>query len=200
MILNDTILKKNLKTIAAKQKEVEDIIVFGSLVRGKEKPEDIDIIVIFKNKVIREVEYQIRKEIEKKYKNVSIISKTLTTLHDPAFDARESILFDGKSLLKDKTLAEQYGYNPVGMFKYQFTGWSKLQKTKYYHALNGRNLQGGMVEELGGIKLADGAIIVPLNKIEAFKSFLEFWKVEYKYIPALIPERLNKKKILEAVE
>ncbi len=197
MILNDTRLKKNLKTIAAKQKEVEDIIVFGSLVRGKEKPEDIDVIVIFKNSIVKEAEYQIRTEIEKKYKQLSIISKTRTTVFDPAFDARESILFEGKSLLKEKDLAEQYGYNPVGMFKYHFTGWSKLQKTKYYYALNGRNAQRGIVEELGGIKLADGAILVPLQKIEAFRSFLEFWKVEYKYIPALIPERLNKKKILE---
>ncbi|HLC88609.1 MAG TPA: nucleotidyltransferase domain-containing protein [Candidatus Nanoarchaeia archaeon] len=197
MILNDTRLKKNLKTIAAKQSEVENIIVFGSLVRGKEKPGDIDLLVIFKTMVIKEVEYQIRKEIEKKYKNVSIISKTAATLLDPAFDARESILFEGKSFLKDKTLAEQYGYNPVGMFKYNFTGWSKLQKTKYYYALNGRDTRRGILEECGGIKLADGIILVPLHKVEAFRSFLEFWKVVYKYIPTLIPERLNKKKILE---
>ena len=197
MILNNTTLHKNLKKIAEKQKEVGDILVFGSAVKGKERPEDIDIIVIFKNRVVKETEYRIRKEIEKKYKSVSIISKASSALFDPAFDARESILFEGKSLLKDKTLAEQYGYNSVGMFKYHFKGWSKLKKTKYYHALNGRGAQKGIIEELAGIKLTDGVILVPLNKIELFRSFLEFWGLEYKYIPALIPERLNKKRILE---
>lgn len=197
MILNDTTLHKNLKKIAAQQPEVEEVIVFGSVVRGKEKPKDIDIIVIFKNRVVKETEYLIRKEIEKKYKNVSIISKTLVTLFDPAFDVRESILFEGKSFLKDKTLAEQYGYSSVGMFKYYSKGWSKLKKTKYYYALNGRGAQRGIIKELAGIKLADEVVLVPLHKIEAFRSFLEFWRVEYKYIPALIPERLNQKKILE---
>lgn len=197
MILNDTILKKNLKRIAGKQNEVEDIIVFGSLVRGKEKPEDIDLIVIFKNRVIKEVEYQIRKEIEKRYEHVSIISKTQKTLFDPAFDARESVLFEGKSLLRDKTLVEQYGCTSLGMFKYHLKGWSKLQKTKYYYALNGRHGQNGIVKELTCIKLADGAVLVPFNKVELFRSFLEFWKVEYIYIPIIIPERLNKKRLLE---
>ncbi len=197
MILNNIILHKNLKKIVAKQTEVEDIILFGSVMRGKERPEDIDIIVIFKNSVVKETEYQIRKEIEKKYKNVSIISKTLNTLFDPAFDARESILFEGKSLLKGRTLAEQYGYNSAGMFKCDFKGWSKLKKTKYYYALNGRGTQRGIIKELTGIKLADGVILVPLPKVEVFRSFLEFWKVEYRYIPVLIPERLNQKKLLE---
>lgn len=197
MILNDTILSRTLKKIAEKQKDVEDIVIFGSAVRGKEKPEDIDILIIFKDSVIKETEYQIRKEIEKKYKNVSVISKTPITLLDPAFDARESVIFEGKSILKDRTLAEQYGYNPAGMFKCDFKGWSKLKKTKYYYALNGRGTQRGIVDELACIKLADGVVLVPLHTIEPFRSFLEFWEVDYRYIPVLIPERLNRKRLLE---
>lgn len=197
MILNDTALKRSLKKIAEKQKEVEDILVFGSLVRGKEKPGDIDILVIFKNTVIKEAEYEIRKEIAKKYENISIISKTQTTLFDAAFDAREGILFEGKSILKQKTLLEQYGYASLGMFKCHFKGWTKLQKTKYYYALNGRDTQKGIVEELRCIKLADSVFLVPLNNIELFRSFLEFWNIDYLYIPTIIPERLHRKNLLE---
>ena len=197
MILNNMALKKALKKIIEKHTEIDDIILFGSVIRGKEKPGDIDILVIFKIRIVKEIEYSIRKEIEKKYENVSIISKTQTTFHDPAFDARESILFEGKSLVHERTIAEQYGYNSVGMFKYYFTNWSKLQKTKYYYALNGRDSQKGIAEQLGCIKLADGVILVPINKIEEFRSFLELWKLEYLYIPTLIPERLDKRAILE---
>lgn len=99
--------------------------------------------------------------------------------------------------MKEKNLNEQYGFAPIGMFKYQFKEWTKLKKIKYYYALNGRGRQRGIVEELACTKLADGVILVPLNKVELFRAFLEFWKVEYVYIPSLIPERLNKKKILE---
>ncbi|MEK6901696.1 MAG: nucleotidyltransferase domain-containing protein [Nanoarchaeota archaeon] len=61
MILNNIILHKNLKKIVAKQTEVEDIILFGSVMRGQERPEDIDILVIFKNSVVKETEEQRRK-------------------------------------------------------------------------------------------------------------------------------------------
>jgi predicted nucleotidyltransferase len=198
MILNDTILKKTLKKVIEKEKEVHDIVVFGSAIRGKEKPRDIDVLVIFKKNVNKEIEYQIRKEIGKRYETVSIISKTVITLFDAAFDARESILFEGKSLLTGATMGEQYGYAPLGMFKYRFKEWSKLQKTKYYHALNGRNGKKGVAQGLGCVKLSDGIILVPLHNIEEFRSFLKLWKLEFLYIPALIPARLNKKEILEA--
>ena len=198
MILTDMVLKKALKKLIEKEKEVHDIVVFGSIVRGKEKPRDIDVLVIFKKNINKEIEYQVRKEIEKRYEAVSIISKTETTLFDPAFDARESILFEGKSLLTGVTLGEHYGYASLGMFKYQFKDWTKLQKTKYYYALNGRDGKKGIAQELGCVKLSDGIILVPLYNIEEFRSFLESWKINFLYIPTLIPERLNKKGILEA--
>ena len=197
MIVKDMILKKALKKIVTQYPEVENILVFGSVVRGKEKPMDIDILVVFKTNIDKEIEYIIRKEIEKKYEPVSIISKTRATVSDPAFDARESILFEGKSLVKERAIPEQYGYASIGMFKCSFKGWSKLQKTKYYYAFNGRDTQKGIATQLGCMKLADGIILVPINQIEEFRSFLESWKIEFLYIPALIPERLNKKRILE---
>ena len=99
-------------------------------------------------------------------------------------------------MLTGNTLGEKYGFTSVGMFKCYFYGWNKLKKTKYYYALNGRGAQKGIAEELECTKLADGVILVPINKVEPFRSFLEFWQVEYTYIPTLIPERLNKKKLL----
>ncbi len=199
MILNDITLRKTLKKIIEKEKEVHDIVVFGSVVRGKEKPQDIDIIVIFKKVVNKEIEYQIKKEIEKQYENVSIISKTENTLFDSSFDARESILFEGKSLITGTAIGEKYGYVPIGIFKYQFKNWNKLQKTKYYHALNGRDGKKGIAQKLGCVKLSDGIIFVQLNNIEKFRSFLDSWKLDFIYIPALIPQRLNKKEIIEKV-
>ena len=197
MILKDTKLRNKLKILADKNLEVADILIFGSTIRGKEKPNDIDIIVLFKDKINKETEYAIRKELEKNYKNVSIISKTEKTSLDKAFDARESLLFEAQSLITEKNLAEEYGFHSFGMFKYNFGNWDKLKKTKFYYALNGRGNKEGIASMLNCIKLSDSLILAPLEKIEAFKEFLDSWGINYKYIPILLPERLSKKKILE---
>jgi len=186
-----------IKEIAKTFPEIDDILLFGSAVRGKEKPTDIDILVIFKNKIDKEVEYKIKKILEKKYKNISIISKTKKTALEASFDARESILFEGKSLLTGENPAEKYGFASLGMFKYNFNGWDKLKKTKFYHALNGRNGKKGISDMLECIKLSDSVMLVPLNKIEKFREFMESWEIRYKYIPALLPQRLNNKNLLE---
>lgn len=197
MILKDTKLRNKLKSLADKNQEVADILIFGSITRGKERPNDIDIIVLFKNQINKDIEYAIRKELEKGYKNISITSKTEKTALDESFDARESLLFEAKSLITEKNLAEKYGFHPFGMFKYDFGNWDKLKKTKFYHALNGRGDREGIISMLNCIKLSDSLILAPLEKIEAFKEFLDSWEIKYKYIPMLIPERLSKKKILE---
>lgn len=198
MILKNTKLRNRLKKALKKYKDVEDIILFGSAARGKEKPADLDILVLFKDKINKIVEHSIKKELDKEYENVSIISKNSESLLDYSFDARESILFEGISLISGKNIAKAYGFDSLGMFKYEFKDWSKVKRIKFYHALNGRGGKGGMLQSLNCIKASDGIILAPLNEIEQMKSFLDSWRIEYKYIPILMPKRLNKKHILEA--
>ena len=195
MILKNIKLKNELNKFI-KTTEIKDILVFGSLIKGKEKPNDVDILVIFKKRVIKDQEYQIKKILTKHYNNVSIISKTKKTITEASFDARESILFEAFSLLTKKNLAEEYGFISFGLFKYNFSNWDKLQKTKFYYALNGRGSEEGIFQQLNSIKLSDQTILIPLNKIDNFKEFLDSWKLDYKYIPIMIPKRLGKSKIL----
>jgi len=155
MILINTKLSNNLKKIIGNN--VEDVLLFGSTVKGKDKPNDTDILIIFKNKVDKEVEFLIKKELEKYYKNVSIVSKTIKTVFEESFDARESLLFEAVSLINKKFVNDKYGFVSLGMFLYSLNGWSNLQKTKFYHALNGRNSLG-MLKELKCIKLSDNVI------------------------------------------
>ncbi|MBU0459873.1 MAG: nucleotidyltransferase domain-containing protein [Nanoarchaeota archaeon] len=195
MILKNTKLKHELKKVVSE--ELADIILFGSTVRGKAKPGDIDVLVLFKEKIDKEIEYKIRKILEKYSQKISLVSKTRKTVLEPSFDARESVLFEGISLLTGLNLAQIYGFTSFGMFKYNFKDWTKLQKTKFYYALNGRKGQEGIFQKLSCIKLSDQIILVHLNKIELFREFLESWKLDYRYIPVVMPERLGKKKILE---
>lgn len=197
MISKHTKLKSDLKRII-RGSEVEDIILFGSAVRGKEKPQDFDILVLFKNQVNKKLEYNIRKALEKYFSNLSIISKTSQTVLEETFAARESLLFEGQSLLSQTNFAKRYGFASLGLFKYGFEGWSKLKKTKFYYALNGRSGKKGIIDNLNLIKLSDGLLLSPLNNIEKLREFLDSWKINYLYVPLLLPERLNKKKLLES--
>ncbi|HII13732.1 MAG TPA: nucleotidyltransferase domain-containing protein [Nanoarchaeota archaeon] len=197
MILTNIKLRNSLKKIVRATKSIDDILLFGSIIRGKQNPQDIDIMILFKEKVDKATEYKIRKELEKYAKNISIVSKTQKTAIEQTFDARESILFECISLLSGKNLAKEYGFSSLGMLKYKIKGWTNLQKTQFYHALNGRSGKGGVLEQLSSIKLSDNIILTPLNRIELMKDFLDFWKIEYLYIPLLIPHRMNHKNILE---
>ena len=85
----------------------------------------------------------------------------------------------------------------MGMFKYNFNNWNKSKKTKFYYALNGRGENEGIFQKLNCIKLSDQIVLVNLEKIELFRDFLDFWELDYKYIPFVLPTRLSKKNILE---
>ena len=98
-------------------REIKDIILFGSLLRGKQNPSDIDIIIIFHEKVNKSIEYEFRKRLSGE--NVSVISKTEKNYLEPSFDAREGLLFEGYSLINSKYIASDYGFSSLGLFIYR---------------------------------------------------------------------------------
>ena len=195
-----TKLVRNSQIFCEKYKEdITDIILFGSIMRGKEKPQDIDILIIFNKNINKDIEYGYRKHVSKKYKNISVISKTQKNICDSSFAAREAILFEGYSLIKKEFVASRYGFISLGKFLYHTKSLSNTKKTRFYYALNGRGASQGIINLLNAIKLSDNIINVPLDKIETAKGFFEYWNIEYIYVPLLIPARLAKKHIISKV-
>ena len=194
--LNTQLTKISRAFFKRHERQLKDIILFGSFVRGKAKPEDIDILIIFKTKVNKDVEYELKKLFYEYAKNISLISKTEKECAEPSFDARESILFEGYSLISSKSLAEDFGFASFGLFFYDTKTLSNTKKTKFYYALNGRLSKKGIVEELDAIKFSDNVLAVPLDKIESAKEFFEYWGISYKYVPSLIPKRMGRKNII----
>ena len=192
MKLNITLMKNKIKKYA-ENKQIKDIILFGSVIRNKSNPKDIDILILFNDKINKDLEYEIKKELNDCYENIAITSKTL--INDDSFLARDSIYFEGYSLLRSKYISEEMGYVSFTLFKYQTNVLTNSQKVTFYNALNGRN-SIGLIEQYDCIKLSNNALLVPLENSEFFKEFFEKW-TEYKLIPLLIPSRLAKKKILE---
>jgi len=191
-----TQLTKFSKVFYEKHKtEIKDIILFGSILKGKLNPNDIDILILFNKKIDKDLEYEFKQQT--KIKNLEIISKTLL---DPSFTAREGILFEGFSLINKKSISSEYGFESKGMFIYNTKKLNNTNKTKFYYALNGRRKFKGMADSLQAIKLSDNILLVSLDKISLAKEFFNHWSIEFKYVPSLIPERLSKPHLLSKIE
>jgi len=167
-----------------------------SKVAKKYKTEVRDILILFENKIDKEIEYKIKKSMQKVNDKISIISKI--DLED-SFSAKDSIFFEGFSLITQEFLSEQMAHKSFGMFLYKTKGLSNTQKTKFYYAFNGRRDMQGFVNSINAIKLSDNTILCPLKHIEETKDFFDFWNIEIKYVPIMIPQRLGKKSILSKV-
>src|SRR3990167_1340567 len=94
------------------RKKVFDIVLYGSSVRGKGKPRDIDIMLILKNvdrKEYYDIPYMFRKEIEGKEIKVDVKGMFLEELFSPELLARQGLIIEGYSLIKKEYLGKMLG-------------------------------------------------------------------------------------------
>ncbi len=191
-------LSKKVKLFLQKS-QISDVILFGSAMRGKEEPNDIDILVVFTEKIDKDIEYELKECLSKINHTVSITSISEENLKKPTFPAREGYLFEGFSLVTKEPVVRQYGYASFGLFVTSTKDMKNKERTRYYYALNGRGGSKGFLDTVKGIRLSNDVFIVPIESIEPTKSFFEFWHMKNQYIPILIPERLGVKGILGKV-
>ena len=177
-----------------KHEDIIDIILFGSSVRGKEFFEDIDILVIYSKKN-DELEYKVRKELEKADKRVKTVSKIYTEIFSPEFSAREAILSEGFSLKNKKFIAEGLGYQPLRLFRYYLKGLNQSRRMQFYYSLHGRGSQKGLLEKAHAYKFSEGIILAEVENSEIIKEFFEKLKMQYEEFPVIIPKRIFKFKI-----
>lgn len=196
MRFTDTTLHERIRGFAKGRAHVRDVVLFGSTVRGNPAPKDADILVLFEERVDKDAEYELRKLLEQIFTNVDIISKSLSSLHEPESPLRESYLFEGYSIMSGEFISERYGFDAMGMFTYSTRSWTSLRRTTFYHALNGRRGSPGILDELESLRLSDNVLLTPLVKVDLMKEFFEAQRVEHRYIPLLLPSRLNKKRFL----
>jgi predicted nucleotidyltransferase len=188
LLKNTRFLNKIKRFYKRHETEIIDIILFGSAVRGKEKPADIDILIIFKSKVNFDLSYELKKELSA-FGKVEIISKTYFQLFEPSFVAREAILSEGYSLIQRKFIHQGLGYSSFMLFKYNLKGLSKTKQTQFYYSLYGRNRQKGMLEELDSKKFGENMILTPIENEEKMKDYLRRW-VEFTQFQILLPSRI----------
>jgi predicted nucleotidyltransferase len=175
-----------------KKYDLLDIILFGSAVRNKENPNDIDILIIFKNKKNLDQSYELKKAFRSGGFEVEITSIDYPHLISGTFLPSEGILSEGYSLIYDKFISEGLDYMSFHLFRYELKPLNKSDRMRFYYSLYGRTKdQKGMLAELRSIKFSETILFCPSENSERMKSFLDFWKIKYLEFPILIPLRIK---------
>ena len=185
-------LLKKLLDSEKKDKVIFDIVVYGSLVKGKTSARDIDIAVIFLEGTLRERLDKIQ-NIKNKIKpkvseELDIKQMLLQDLFSSDFLARTGILLEGESIFKGKKFCETLGFKAFSLFWYDLRKLTHTQKVKFNYILAGRGGFKGIIRHLEGERLASGAVKIPMQKSIEFEEVLKTNNINYR-----------KKDILEAI-
>ncbi len=177
---------KDIRALHKRNGEILDIILFGSVVRGKNYPKDIDVLVLFSRGIDDKTTSDLEALLRQSEYNFQVTTATYSDLFSPTFLARDT-LFDGISLITGKSLAEGFGYKSFVLFKYSLKGFTNSKRVRFFYALKGRYKKGFLNEM--GYRLGKDAFIIFSSKSEEFKTFLNLWNVSYQEIEVLIPAR-----------
>ena len=134
------------------EKDVLDIFLFGSVVRGKEEPNDIDLLVVYVSKEDTDYNYELRKKLEREGFKVHVNGISYKDLFNSSFFAREGILFEGYSFKSKDFLTHAFGFSSFMLFRYHFDGMNNSDRMRFYYALYGRNNEKGVMEEFNCYK------------------------------------------------
>ncbi|MFH1585258.1 MAG: nucleotidyltransferase domain-containing protein [archaeon] len=174
-------LKKKLKGINLN--EIVDVFLFGSAVKGKEFPHDLDICIVFRKKIISEIAY----EIESRLKEYSVHISTLVV--DNFFMKNHSLaktLFvEGVSILTGRQFIESFGFKSYSLYTYDLSKLGASKKVQFVQLLKGRNTEG-IVKRNGGEWIVDRCFIMPVSKDSEMLIIFKKWEVPYKKMEALI--------------
>ena len=167
-------LTKNKFKEYLNSKEVLDIVLFGSSVKGKSLPNDIDVAVICKNPI----------EINVLGFHVSILNQddflsNIKTLISTLFR-------EGYSIKYNKPFSEKYGFLSKVLFIYSLEGLSPSEKVKIVNVLRGRAGSRGLVLEEKGEWLSNNVFICLIEKENIFSKLLDNFKIKYKKSYVLI--------------
>jgi len=181
MSKNSKIFSK-IKKISRKidSEEVADIFLFGSAVKGKTKPRDIDVCIVFKNSINLKIVRQFSKE-----RGAHVSSLTIKDFFRKPHPLIRTLLFEGVSLLTGKSLSQNFNLESWTMFTYNLSKMKPSDKVRFVYLLKGRG-EKGFVAEINGKFLAPGCFIVPTRKDDEVIEVMNEWKINFKRQPLLL--------------
>lgn len=175
-------LKKKLKGIDLT--DIADIFLFGSAVKGKEFPRDIDICVVFRK---RGLEEKIR-DIENRLKefNIHVSSLIVDNFFRKQHSLIKTLLVEGVSIFNKKSFIKNFGFSAYVLYSYDLSKLKSSEKVRFVYLLKGRKKESGIIKKINGEWIADSCFIIPIQKDSEMLSILKKWKIPFKRKEALI--------------
>lgn len=151
-----------------RNKQIKDFLIFGSLVKGKFKPGDIDVIMVTEKK-----NWGLQKEVREQLpEKVHLENYSFSDLfYEPLI---VNLLAEGYSVKTGKFFGDLLGLRPLKMFIYNLKGFERVKKVQFSTALT------KMLKTLSGERIAAGSVLVPVRESAAFEDFLNTWGLKYK--------------------
>ncbi len=165
-----------------KKNKVIDVILFGSYVRSKSKPRDIDLCIIIKDEDEKKT-LDLVDSLAQITKN-PLIKFQINILSSSAFikgdTLAKTLINEGQSISKKIKLSEILGFKANSLFVYTLKHFSSSKRVKFHYLLKGRYGAKGILKEVSGNFLGTGSIIIPIEKEDLLKEIFDKWDVEYK--------------------
>ncbi|MBT4805359.1 hypothetical protein HON71_04255 [Candidatus Woesearchaeota archaeon] len=167
--------QKKLKKLL--DKDLNDIILFGSFVKDG-TAHDIDLALVVKEKKdFLETKKEIKKII-KKETDFQIVD--LESIYSPIW---LTLIKEGFSVKKNKFLSEIYNIKPAVLYKYSLKKLTNVQKVQF-----DRGMKNLLSKE--GTVLTRSVILIPLQMKNRVQEFLKSWNIyyesqEYELLPLL---------------
>ncbi len=165
-----------------------DIVIYGSSVKGKLKPNDLDVALIFLEGSLRErldraqqIKNKIKGEAEQKIDIKALLLKELFT---PEFFGKTGLFLEGISVLTGKPFSERIGFRPYSLFTYSLDGLGHTKKIQFNYILTGRS-KAGLISSLNGVRIGKGAVKIPIEKADEFETVLKDNQINYKRVNLL---------------
>lgn len=173
----ESFTKKLHKLLEKNKKYIEDILFFGSSVKGRVDPADIDIAVLDKGvdrQIFRKDVLQIIPHADIQFLSFQDYDKSLWL----------TLLAEGYSLKHRKYLYQLYRVQPSVLYTYSLQSLTASQKVMFARAI--KNFKG--IE-----RLSNHVVLVPYALSSGFGDFLKYWNIdfdtrEYALLPLLRKE------------
>lgn len=164
-------LKKGLESVLKRYKEIRDIVLFGSALKGKAMPVDIDVAIVMQDKNMESVK-NILKNIQ------DIDAKLHIEFLNPEDVYLErvglTILTEGYSIKENKFIRDILNIKPKEMIIYSINDMPHNEKLKFGRAI--RNV----LKTVNGEKMGTGNIVVPIEQAGYIDDFMGIWGIKYK--------------------
>lgn len=163
-----TKLKKHLA-----DKEILDIILFGSFAKGSETFNDIDIVFITDKKI----------NLDDKFHLTTLSPKDFFTKIPTLIN---TLLREGYSLKHKKNFSEIYGFSPFSLFNYDLSKLTPSNKVKIVNTLRGKKNEKGLVQENSGEWITKNVFKIKSSNDNLFEKLFSNFNIKYKKYHILI--------------